>query len=368
MKRVFAILMIMVLAMTPIASANRISLGVQPSEHFVHLSDANPKVYVSLNLFNPNGDIDAIYTLDPDDDIDEFIKCEEGFWCGEDIKVPMGTNRLTDYVQTKILFKKTVGEKDLETGIMIYGRPDLPDANDSMVSVRPSIKVNIFLTQEDYGGEVENSAPVPSSIYPVSPIGSSQVGSAGWSTTTTTTTTSTTTTTTTTIKPENVILIDELSGSEYSDSVSDNKIKSESNFAYIIAGIGFISLVGVGYYYVFMKDAPKKTKEKEIIAILLALVLIPSLVRADDLTIGVSVNSTYYCGNAVCDTAQGENQFNCVEDCGGDIYRTLNEIGEGSGNMLTLMSSPITALLIILSLVAGASISLKSIFLRYGED
>jgi len=125
----------------PYILAETISIGVQPSKVEIELSDSKPQVILPLMLWN-EGSLDLNYSLEPKDDLKEFIKCKEGFWCGEKVFVPGNTSKQEAKV-VNILFTKSDGDKVVDSGI--YVKPELKGSG--MVSIQPQVFVKVKVIQ-----------------------------------------------------------------------------------------------------------------------------------------------------------------------------------------------------------------------------
>ena len=125
----------------PYILAETISIGVQPSKVEIELSDSKPQVILPLMLWN-EGSLDLNYSLEPKDDLKEFIKCKEGFWCGEKVFVPGNTSKQEAKV-VNILFTKSDGDKVVDSGI--YVKPELEGSG--MLVIQPQVLVKVKVIQ-----------------------------------------------------------------------------------------------------------------------------------------------------------------------------------------------------------------------------
>lgn len=125
------------------ASASTITLGVEPSE--VNLFMGTDTHYdVQFKFFNPSGDTDAIYLLEPEPALlpNLHIACDLGsdYWCNQSFVVPKGTTRTGDNIKLKVRLEMHE-KKIFNTSLYVYGRP--VGVNETVNGTGASIKTRI---------------------------------------------------------------------------------------------------------------------------------------------------------------------------------------------------------------------------------
>lgn len=141
-KSLFALLVSLLLILLAVPSVQATtSIGVQPSILEVSLSPDYDRIVIPLRLWN-SGDEDANFTLTPAESLKEFTD-----FTTTSLIVPKNTNRIDNYVEVPVVLKRTTGNKSVETGIYITGRPLNEEAG--MMKIIPQVFMKIKVNQWD---------------------------------------------------------------------------------------------------------------------------------------------------------------------------------------------------------------------------
>jgi len=356
---VFAMFLISLFSMITPTLAQIISLGVMPSENYVYLSSSSPEVYIPFRFFNPDGDTNAIYSLSFEEDIQEFIECREGYWCGETISVPKGTERLENYVSLNVLFKQRSEEYQyFESGMYVRGRPAESDITGT-ISIEPRIFVKIFLRQDGTAIITDDSQPIEPKVSSVINIGSSSPVPAPDNKKDEETLENNNTEETVVLPPDQLktttTINTEIKGNKDSE-------KQEMQFPVLEAVVALIiiSIFSVFGYRKFKNY--KKDRSKFLVSIIIiSMLMLPITAHAYSVDITVNVTNPAVCGDSICEANKGETASNCCIDCCEATGRTLTDIGTGFGSLVAEMGSPLTFFLTLLGIGSMVVMLLVSI-------
>jgi len=114
MKRVALFLLFFLFI--PIVVKAQAGIGVEPSKIEIDFLK-NERYVIPLKIWNA-GNIDGTYSIVLTDEIEKFVKCEEGYWCGESYTVKAHTTRLDNYTLVPILLIKSDSE-NIDTGFFV---------------------------------------------------------------------------------------------------------------------------------------------------------------------------------------------------------------------------------------------------------
>lgn len=152
MKKVIALILFAVLL--PIANAQLITIGVMPSK--VELDFFKARSYkLQLFLWNSKGEVNAIFTLKPDDCLKNIIEYPK------EVLVKKNTT-ISNPVKINITFKPDYGENKT-CYLNILARPEGANETVSGVAILPSIGVKIKIIQPKNSSYYSNSQ-IPSVI------------------------------------------------------------------------------------------------------------------------------------------------------------------------------------------------------------
>jgi len=124
----------------PISNAQLITIGVTPSK--VSLDFFKAKSYkVEFGFSNDAGEVDAVYTLEPDDCLKDIIKDYP-----KEVLVPKGTKRTINPVKVWITF-----EPDFKGNkvcfLNVYAKPKGASEEGGMLRIKPSVGIKVEVKQ-----------------------------------------------------------------------------------------------------------------------------------------------------------------------------------------------------------------------------
>jgi hypothetical protein len=247
--------LIFLLLLSSLALAQKVTLGVQPSEF--SLDFYKSKDYrVELAFFNELGDTDAYYTLTPDACLSHFIREYQ-----KEVLVPKGTKRLENPVKTWVSFERdNTGNKTcyLQVSAKAVG------VNESAtIGIKPTVSVRVLIYQGFSEGEYTTTG---SSVGLLPQINLPQLPKIDFERNTTTTTAPTGATTTT---------------------LTETKGKEGFNFNLLLIG-GAVVLSGVLVY--FFRDYLIGMASSLFSFFFISLLLVP-LVTAQGINVTVNVTA-----------------------------------------------------------------------------
>ncbi|HDN90784.1 MAG TPA: hypothetical protein ENG56_00300, partial [Candidatus Aenigmarchaeota archaeon] len=139
MKKALLLLFFLLL---PIANAQLITIGVQPSRVVLDFYKSS-SYKIEFGFSNDAGEVDAIYTLEPDDCLKDIIKDYP-----KEVLVPKGTNRISNPVRVWITFKPDY--KGSKTCFLyVYARPEGVSEEGGALRIRPSVGIKIEINQPE---------------------------------------------------------------------------------------------------------------------------------------------------------------------------------------------------------------------------
>lgn len=139
------------LFLIPIAKAQLITIGVSPSK--VSLDFFKAKSYVvEFGFSNDFGEVNAVYTIEPDEDCKTIIKDYP-----REVLVPKGTSRITNPVKVSMTFIPDY-KGDKVCFINVYARPEGASEEGGALRIRPSVGIKVDVKQ-----------PKSESYYSISP-------------------------------------------------------------------------------------------------------------------------------------------------------------------------------------------------------
>jgi hypothetical protein len=244
---------IFLLLLSPIAIAQTLTIGVQPSE--LSIDFYKYKSYnVQVAFFNEHGDTDAYYVLTPDQCLSSILKEYP-----KEVLVPKGSKRLENpVIVTLSLERDNTGDKTCY--LQVSAKP--VGVNGTGVSIRPSVSVRFIIHQ----GTSENS-------YSQSSSGTGTISLITTSGLTTTLKQIDFDKTTTTIRSG------ERSGEKTGEKVSEGKGKAD--YSYLII-IGIVAISGI-LIYVF------RDYLIAMVSSMFVFLLLTSLAHATDVNVSVNV-------------------------------------------------------------------------------
>jgi hypothetical protein len=259
MRNKILLFVLMLIFFSSIALAQKITLGIQPSE--ITLDFYKSDTYnVEFLLFNEYGDIDAIYTIKPDECLQNVIKNYP-----QEITVPKGTKRLENPVSIWIQFTRD-NKGNKTCNMILSGRGVGVNETSVKTLIKPAIAVKVIIIQgfseQDYTSQVSSG----SSGISIIKLPARQ--------------TTTTTTSWVQIQPTQNNLQEEVK-----TETREEKTEGKFNWTSIIIPLAVIGVIGVAVFYLFYK------KPVILLTLVLFLALVSS-VSAIDTNIPVSVNVT----------------------------------------------------------------------------
>jgi hypothetical protein len=129
-----ALIPIFLILFTGIAFAQKVSIGVEPSQVVI-----NSPTVVAFKFFNPEGDSNAVYWIVIENDLKEYVSCN---WCGSEFTVPKGSTRYNNFITKEIEFTKA---GNISSGFYVYAKPE---NSTGQVVIQPRVKVNVILTKQ----------------------------------------------------------------------------------------------------------------------------------------------------------------------------------------------------------------------------
>ena len=138
----------------PTANAQLITIGVSPSKLTLDFFQA--KSYrIEFAFSNDKGEVNAIYTLEPDDCLKDIIKDYP-----KEVLVPKETNRVENPVKVWITF-----EPDFKGNkvcfLNIYAKPEGVSEEEGVLKIRPSVGVKIEVKQPETEAYYSVPSPTP---------------------------------------------------------------------------------------------------------------------------------------------------------------------------------------------------------------
>ena len=133
-------LLLLFFRLVPIANAQLITIGVQPSKVVLDFYKSS-SYKIEFGFSNDAGEVNAIYTLEPDDCLKDIIKDYP-----KEVLVPKGTNRISNPVRVWITFKPDY--KGSKTCFLyVYARPEGASEEGGALRIRPSVGIKIEIRQ-----------------------------------------------------------------------------------------------------------------------------------------------------------------------------------------------------------------------------
>ncbi len=139
MKKALLLLFFLLL---PLANAQLITIGVQPSKVVLDFYKSS-SYRIQFGFSNDEGETNAIYTLKPDDCLKDIIKDYP-----KEILVPKGTSRISNPVKVWITFKPDY--KGSKTCFLnVYARPEGASEEGEGLRIKPSVGIRIEIKQPE---------------------------------------------------------------------------------------------------------------------------------------------------------------------------------------------------------------------------
>lgn len=221
-----AILALLLLAILPIASAQLITIGVMPSK--VELDFFRARSYrLEFLLWNSRGEVDAIFSLKPDDCLKDMIEYPK------EVLVKKNTT-ISNPVKVNITFKPDYsGNKTCF--LYVFARPEGANETPPGVSIVPSVGTKINIAQPKSSSYYSNAqVPPVINLIPIIPQNTQNQS-----------------------QPQNPFLEEkneEISG-EYEESEIESEKSGNGNFS--IWHIPLFACIGIGCAFIGWKLAEK---------------------------------------------------------------------------------------------------------------
>jgi len=152
MKKILLLAPLLFLFLLSIANAQLITIGVQPSVVVLNFFKSG-SYRVEFGFSNDGGEVNAVYTLEPDDCLKNIIKNYP-----KSVLVPKGTNRTSNPIRVWITFEPDYkGNKTCF--LYVYAKPE-GARDEGVLRIKPSVGIKIEVRQPE-----KVSYLPPSTIY-----------------------------------------------------------------------------------------------------------------------------------------------------------------------------------------------------------